>query len=300
MQTKYKQNTPLLSWILLISLSLIWGTSFILIKKGLLIFDPGQVASIRILSAGLFLVPFALARLNRLKRKHILKLLSIGFAGSLIPAYLFATAQTQIDSSIAGVLNALTPLWVIIIGSSLFRQQLNPRTSVGMFIGFTGTALLVLSGSSGVNMVNYYSLFVVAATVCYGFNLNLVKFKLPDLDAVTITSVSLVMVSPFALFHLFFNTDFSNSISMESDVIFAFGALILLGVVGTAVALIIFNNLVQLTDPVFTSSVTYLIPIVAIMWGVIDGERLEILQFAGMGLILAGVFIANKSKQASG
>jgi drug/metabolite transporter (DMT)-like permease len=300
MPSKYKQNTPLLSWTLLIIISLIWGTSFILIKKGLVIFDPGQVASIRILSAGLFLVPFAYARLNRLKRQHILKLLSIGFAGSLIPAYLFATAQTRIDSSIAGILNALTPLWVIIIGSSLFRQPLNLRTSVGMFIGFTGTALLVLSGSAGIEKVNYYSLFVVAATVCYGFNLNLVKFKLPDLDAVTITSVSLVMVSPFALYYLFFNTDFSNRISMESDVILAFGALILLGVVGTAVALIMFNNLVQLTDPVFTSSVTYLIPIVAIMWGIMDGEQLVTLQFAGMGLILVGVFIANRSKQATG
>ncbi len=296
MQSKNQQNTPLLTWALLIILSLIWGTSFILIKKGLVIFDPGQVASIRILSAGLFLVPFAFARLNRLRRHHFLKLVSIGFAGSLIPAYLFATAQTRIDSSIAGVLNAITPLWVIIIGSSLFRQQLNLRISAGMFIGFAGTVLLVLSGSTGVEKVNYYSLFVVAATVCYGFNLNLVKFKLPDLDAVTITSVSLVMVSPFALYYLFFNTDFSNRISMESDVILAFGALILLGVVGTAVALIMFNSLVQLTDPVFTSSVTYLIPIVAIMWGIMDGEQLATWQFAGMGLILVGVFIANKSK----
>ncbi len=296
MQSKLRDPVPLRSWTLLVLLSLIWGTSFILIKKGLVIFDPGQVASIRILSAGLFLVPFAFARLNRLKRKHILKLVSIGFAGSLIPAYLFATAQTRIDSSIAGVLNALTPLWVIIIGSSLFRQQLNLRISAGMFIGFGGTALLVLSGSTGVENVNYYSLFVVAATVCYGFNLNLVKFKLPDLDAVTITSVSLVMVSPFALLYLFFNTDFSNRISMESDVILAFGALILLGVVGTAIALIMFNNLVQLTNPIFTSSVTYLIPIVALAWGIFDGEQLSSLQIGGMGLILVGVFIANKSK----
>lgn len=284
------------SWTLLILLSLIWGTSFILIKKGLVVFDPGQVASIRILSAGLFLIPFAFARLNRLKRRHVLKLLSIGFAGSLIPSFLFATAQTRIDSSIAGVLNALTPLWVIIIGSSIFGRQLNLRTSAGMLIGFTGTALLVLSGSEGIEKINYYSLFVVAATVCYGFNLNLVKYKLPDLDAVTITSVSLVMVSPIALYYLLFNTDFSNTVSTEPGVIFAFGALIILGVIGTAVALIIFNNLVQITDPVFTSSVTYFIPIVAIMWGIMDGEQLFPLQFTGMGLILVGVFIANKSK----
>lgn len=285
-----------LAWVLLLVLSIIWGSSFILIKKGLVYFDPNQVASLRILSASVILFPFAIVRLKRVKKAHVWSLISVGFAGSLLPAFLFSIAQTKLDSSSAGVLNALTPLWVIILGVSLFHQKVKGQTLVGMALGFIGSALLVLLGSNTINGMNYYGLLVLGATICYGFNLNLIKYKLQDLDAVTITSVSLIIVGPMAFGILFFFTDFTNTFSLEKAIFLSFSGIVFLGVMGTAVALIIFNNLVQITTPIFTSSVTYFIPIVAIIWGVLDGETITGFQAMGMGLILLGVFIANKSK----
>ncbi len=286
-----------LAWILLGIISVIWGSSFILIKKGLLYFEPEQVASLRILSAAVFLTIPAILRLKRVKRKHIGSLISIGFAGSLIPAFLFSFAQTKIDSSSAGVLNAITPLWVIILGFVIFSQRVKWQTIVGLLIGFGGTIILVTSGVGSTGF-NVYALLVVGATVCYGFNLNLIKYKLPDLDAISITSVSLVIVGPIALVFLFTATDFVGVVNPDPPFLWALGAVVLLGVLGTAIALTLFNKLVHITSPVFASSVTYLIPIVAIMWGVLDGETITLVQYIGMGLILVGVFVSNKSKRS--
>lgn len=283
-----------LAWGLLLFLSLIWGSSFILIKKGLIAFDAGQVGSLRIIAAAVFLLPFAIQRMKRAKRKHFVVLLTLGFTGSLIPAFLFAMAQTRIDSAIAGVLNAITPFWVIMLGALFFYQKINLRIAIGLFVGFAGTTLLVIAGKEGLGNVNLYGLFVIAATVCYGLNLNLIKFKLSELDAITITSVSLVMTGPIAILYLLVSTDFMSIIGTGDQVMTSFGAVVLLGVLGTAVALVLFNKLVLIKSPVFASSVTYLIPVVAVAWGIIDGEKIVSGQLMGMGLILAGVFIANR------
>lgn len=283
-----------LAWGLLLFLSLIWGSSFILIKKGLIAFDAGQVGSLRIIAAAVFLLPFAIQRMKRAKRKHFVVLLTLGFTGSLIPAFLFAMAQTRIDSAIAGALNAITPFWVIMLGALFFYQKINLRIAIGLFVGFAGTTLLVIAGKEGLGNVNLYGLFVIAATVCYGLNLNLIKFKLSELDAITITSVSLVMTGPIAILYLLVSTDFMSIIGTGDQVMTSFGAVVLLGVLGTAVALVLFNKLVLIKSPVFASSVTYLIPVVAVAWGIIDGEKIVTGQLMGMGLILAGVFIANR------
>lgn len=283
-----------LAWGLLLFLSLIWGSSFILIKKGLIAFDAGQVGSLRIIAAAVFLLPFAIQRMKRAKRKHFVVLLTLGFTGSLIPAFLFAMAQTRIDSAIAGALNAITPFWVIMLGALFFYQKINLRIAIGLFVGFAGTTLLVIAGKEGLGNVNLYGLFVIAATVCYGLNLNLIKFKLSELDAITITSVSLVMTGPIAILYLLASTDFMSIIGTGDQVMTSFGAVVLLGVLGTAVALVLFNKLVLIKSPVFASSVTYLIPVVAVAWGIIDGEKIVTGQLMGMGLILAGVFIANR------
>jgi drug/metabolite transporter (DMT)-like permease len=292
-----KAGTPTtFSWIILTVLAIMWGSSFILIKRGLDSFDPGTVAALRITSASLFLSFVAIRKIKLVKGRHIWKLITVGFVGSFIPAFLYAKAQTQIDSGVAGVLNAVTPLWVIIIGIVAFRQKITLRIFLGMFIGFAGTVWLVLAGSGGNMLVNYYALFIIVATICYGINLNLIKFKLADLDAFTITSVSLAFVGPLAIAFLFLQTDFMIVLGDDPGAWWSFGAVCLLGIMGTAIALVIFNKLVQVTNPVFASSVTYLIPIVAVIWGILDGEKLLAGQFAGMLLILAGVFIANRKK----
>lgn len=294
MKIRQQVGTKSFSWIILIVLALMWGSSFILIKRALISLQPGAVGALRILSASIFLLIPALTKLGNIKSKHILTLLTVGFAGSFLPAFLFAKAQTQLESAVAGVLNAVTPLWVIVIGILAFNQKITVRIFLGMTIGFAGTAWLVLAGSEGNILINIYALLIVGATVCYGVNVNLIKFKLSDLDALTITSVSMAFVGPIAAAFLFFETDFIFVMNNDPHAWWSLGAAVLLGIMGTAIALVIFNKLVQITNPIFASSVTYLIPIVALIWGVIDGEKLFVGQIAGMALILAGVFIANR------
>lgn len=292
------QKTPLKAWGLLITLSLIWGSSFILIKKGLVGLEPMEVGSIRILSASLFLLPFALRKFRKIRREHIKYLISVGFVGSFIPAFLFAIAQTRLESSITGVLNALTPIFTILVGLIFYHQKQRPQVFVGVVVGFIGTTALVLAGSGG-NMTdfNFYALFVVAATVMYALNTNIIKYHLLDLKALTITSVSLSFVGPLAAIQLLLFTDYPTKLMHVEGTLMATTFILVLGVVGTAIALLIFNRLVSLTDPVFTSSVTYIIPVVAICWGLFDGEVLLLSHVLGIGGILVGVYIANTSRR---
>ncbi len=292
-----EKSPSVLAWSMLILLSLIWGSSFILIKRGLEVFTPIELGSLRIASASLFLAPIAISRFYRIKRNHLALLFIIGLMGSLLPAFFFAIAQTRLNSSLTGVLNALTPLFVLMMGIFFFKQKYVPGKLVGMIIGFAGTVALILSGSSGqFSNFNYYALFVVLATIFYGVNLNVIKYYLADLKALTITSVSLLFMGPLAGMVLFGFTPFMNTMQYTEGAWLAFGYVMTLGVVGTALALIIFNNLVQMTTPVFTSSVTYIIPIVAVIWGVVDGEELYLVHYISMAAILAGVYLVNRKR----
>ena len=286
------------SWLLLILLALIWGSSFILIKKALQVFSPGEVGAFRIVTAGLVMLPLSMPRLKELNRQQVKYLIIIGLVGSFIPAFLFAKAQTQLSSSLTGVLNALTPLMVIVIGSLLFGSRISSRNAWGLVIAFIGVGILVLfQSNNGWNVfsgINYYAFFVLAATVCYGFNVNIIKYKFVQLKPVAITAISLMMVLPVAAIYLFAYTQFSFKMVHAPGGWLAAGYITLLGVVGTALALIIFNVMVKLVSPVFASSVTYLIPIVAIFWGVIDGETLLLWHYVGILTVIFGVWIGNK------
>lgn len=292
------QNQRWIAWAMLSLLALIWGSSFILIKKGLVVYSAGEVGALRIVSAALFLVPVSLPQLRKLSRRHIGWLFFSGLIGSLIPAFLFAEAQTQLSSAVTGVLNALTPLFVLIVGVILFRQKINRESILGLIIGFAGTAILILAGSdNGLGGINLYALLVILATFCYGNNLNVIKFYLQDLRPLVITSVSLLFVGFMAGTYLFAATDFTHKLMHEEGALLATASIVTLGVVGTAMALILFNMLVKLTSPLFTSSVTYLIPIVAVVWGVLDGENLSIWHFVGMITVIMGVYMANRKKK---
>jgi drug/metabolite transporter (DMT)-like permease len=291
------QKKPIKAWGLLILLSLIWGSSFILIKKGLNGLTPMEVGSLRIFSAALFLLPFALKNLHKIKRHQVKYLISVGLVGSFFPAFLFAIAQTRLESSITGVLNALTPLFTVLIGTFLYQKTQPARVFIGILVGFVGTAVLITAGSGGdISDFNFYALFVVLATIFYAFNVNIIKSHLQDLRSMTITSISLLIVGPLATIQLFFFTDFPNKIMVVEGTVQATLFIIVLGVVGTALALIIFNKLVNITDPVFTSSVTYIIPIVSVVWGVLDGEVLLTSHGIGIAAILVGVYIANRQQ----
>jgi drug/metabolite transporter (DMT)-like permease len=281
--------------VLLVLLSLIWGTSFILMKRGLTVFSPGEVGSIRVIAAAIFLLPFAIIRLKDLTGIHILKLLASGLMGIFFPAFLFATAQTQLDSSVSGILNSLTPICTLIIGVLLFKQPFRSQSLLGIVIGLIGTIILIFANYGGaVGGLNLFALLVIVACVLYAMNLNFVKYKISDLPALTITSVSILLISPAALSYLLTFTDFTTKVTTHPQAITALGYVVLLGAMSTSVATILFNHLVKISNPLFTSSVTYIIPIVAVGWGLLDGEQLLPGHFLGMLAIIGGVYLANK------
>jgi drug/metabolite transporter (DMT)-like permease len=283
--------------LLLLLLTMIWGTSFILIKKGLIALSPGEVASLRVTSASLFLLPMALTKLKGLSRADYVKLFLSGFIGIFVPAFLFALAETKISSSVAGIVNCLTPIWTMVIGTFFFQQRFHGYAIVGTLIGFAGTIILILSKAEGtLGSIDWYVLLIVLACLFYGTNLNLIKYKIQDLRSLTITSVSVLLIGPLAAVYLFGFTDFTHKLATVDEAWPSVGFVILLGCMGTAVATVLFNKLVKISTPLFTSSVTYFIPIVAVMWGVLDNERLYLGHYLGMITIIAGVYMANRKR----
>lgn len=280
---------------LLIVLALIWGTSFILIKQGLKVFSPDEVGALRVSSAAVFLLPAAFVRLRELTKEHYLKLFLSGMAGIFIPAFLFANAQTNMDSSVAGIMNTLTPIFTLIIGAFIFNQKFKNTAIIGILLGFLGAVILMFARAGGqLGSLNFYALLIVIACIFYAINVNLIKYKITDLKALTITSGSLLMIGPFALIYLFGFTDFVHKVQHETGGWQAAGFIVLLGCASTAIATVLFNKLVKISTPIFASSVTYIMPIVAVGWGLVDGETLGFGHLFGMIAITAGVYLANR------
>ncbi len=292
---KMRDHPKFLPVVLLLLLSLIWGTSFILIKQGLKVFAPDEVGALRVTAACLFLLPFAVTRLRELSKEDYFKLFVSGLMGIFFPAFLFAWAQTRLESSLAGILNTLSPLWTMILGALLFKQRFTGYTIVGIIISFGGAIILTLSRSSGsINGFNMYGLLIVIACALYGANLNWLKFKIHNLGSITITSVALLLIGPLAAVYLFGFTGFTSKLVEVPGAWQAFGFVVVLALMSTAVANLIFTKLVKISTPLFASSVTYIMPIVAVIWGVLDGEQLLIGHFIGMIAILGGVYLANR------
>lgn len=282
-----------LKWVLLSILSLIWGSSFILIKKGLIGLTPIQLGSLRIIFAGLFLILVGFKSLSKISFQQWKFIALTALFGTFIPAYLFAIAQTEIDSSVSSILNSLTPLNTLVIGSLAFGLQFRRNQIIGVIIGLIGSALLILNGAMNHPEQNYYyALLVIIASVCYATNVNLVKKHLSGMAPLSITTGNfLVMLLPATLILYF--TDFLDVVSMpqvQHSMLF----IVILGVIGTGIANIIFFKLIQLSSPVFATSVTYLIPIVAFFWGLLDNEMLTPIQFFGAFIILIGVYLSAK------
>jgi drug/metabolite transporter (DMT)-like permease len=292
-----KDNQALASWSLLILLAIVWGSSFILMKKGLIAFAPAEVAGIRILSASIFLFPVAWKNLRHIKKNQWFFLFISGFFGSLIPAFLFPLAQTRIDSGVTGILNALTPLFTILLGALFFHVKFNIRIIAGILIGFLGSVLLILAGGPGFTLkINKFAFFIILATLFYGLNVNILKYYLAGIKPLQIASVSMLLIGPFALFYLIVFSDAGLHLMNNQSGVISLLYIVILGVVGTAIAMALFNKLIKNTNTVFASSVTYLIPIVAVIWGIVDSERLFFQHYFGMAAIIIGVLIANKGR----
>lgn len=281
------------NWLVFALLSLVWGSSFVLMKEGLRSFSPYQVASLRMLFAGLVLVPFAIKALPQIPKEKMGLVLISGVAGNFIPAFLFCIAETQIDSSLAGILNSLTPLFTILVGISFFKVQTNITKIIGVIIGFIGLCFLFAAGKDMSLRNMSYAGLVLMATLFYGINVNMVGRYLQNIGALNIASVAfsfLVLPSAAILFFTgYFNNNFTNQTVIQSTLASA-----VLGIVGTSLASILFYYLIKRAGVIFGSLVTYGIPIVAVCWGMVYGEKITPMQYVWMGVILIGVFIANR------
>lgn len=286
-------KNKLINWLLFTILSLIWGSSFILMKEGMKTLTPYHVASIRILSAGLVLIPFAYKAVKAIPANKVILVILSGLLGSFFPAYFFCIAETKIDSSLAGILNALTPLFTIVLGISFFQLKANTQKIVGVLIGFAGLCLLI-SPKGGFGFEQFtYTLFVLLATVFYGINVNIVGRHMQGVGSLNIAALAFVFLVIPTLVILYFTGYFALPLTRK-DVMISTLASSVLGVFGTAIASILFYMLVKRAGTLFASMVTYGIPFIAVMWGVIGGETVTLVQVGCLGIILAGVYLVNK------
>ena len=284
-------------WVYLITLSLIWGSSFILIKKSLIGLSPLQVGSLRIVfsSIMIFLIAF-----NKIKTIHKDKWKWIAVSaviGTFLPAFLFAFAETQIDSAVAAILNSLVPMNTVLIGLAVFKISTTKTQSLGVIIGFIGTAVLIISGSDLNPDQNYlYSGLVIICSILYATNVNLIKKHLFDVNAVAIAAGQFFVIFVPSIIVLvysgFFDLEFRNNDLLYDSLLYV----LLLSFFGTAMAKILFNKLIQISSPVFASSVTYSMLIVSVLWGMLDGELFNINQAVATILIIIGVYLSNKKK----
>lgn len=289
-----KIDSKLDHWIILIMLSIIWGSSFMLIKRGLDAFSYEQVATLRIFTAFIFLTVLGRKFYTNFPTKKLWPLFLTGFIGNGIPPFLFSKAQTYLDSGIVGILNVLTPLFTIFIGILFYNLKVKIVNYLGIALGIIGTIYLLLPQTEQLDdKTLYYSLIAILGTACYGWSANIIKAHLEELDAIQITTISFSFVGPWAGIYLLCG-DFLEIMQNHPKAISSFSYIAILAIMGSALSVIAFNKLIKMTGPLFATSCTYIIPIVAIIWGVSDKEIINKHDIIGFVIILGGIYLVNK------
>ncbi len=298
MITPPQTQTPLV-WGLLALLALVWGSSFILIKKSLLVYSVTEVAAGRVFLAFAFFLPILLKSHKSIPRPLLGYFFLSGLLGYFLPAFLIAFATTQISSALAGTLNALSPMFTMIIGVLFFTQRSTRLQTIGLLIALGGAMMLVFTrnGSMSLTGINSYALLAVLATVCYGTNINLVARHFGGLPPLVSTAWIFAGVGPLS-FGILLATDFFPKMSNPDNLLPSL-FMICLGVLASGLMSVLFNRVIQLSSAVFAASVTYLMPIVALSWGLLDHESVGLLQWIGTGIILVGVYLINRRKSSS-
>ena len=284
---------------ILLILALIWGSSFILMKKGLESFNFVQVGALRIFAAAVFLLLISFRRLKRVKKEHIKSLVVVGVFGNLLPAFLFTKAQTGINSSLAGILNSLTPVFVLLIGILFYKSKVGYLNMAGLLVALIGSVGIIYKPD--IFMLtdkSYYAVFIIVATFFYGISTNEIKYKLSGLDGLTMSVAAFTMILPAAAVYLFWDTTFLST-AVKSENLYALGAILILALFSSAIAVPVYNLLIKSTSAIFASSVTYLIPVVAIFWGIADNETLTLFQLFCIVVVLIGVYLVNKKKSGA-
>ena len=284
----------LLNWLILLLLGLVWGSSYILIKKGLIAFDPVQLACLRVSLSGLAFFPMYLIYRKKINWRNWKYFLVVGLGGTFIPAFLYALAQTKLNSSLTGVLGALTPLNTILIAVLFFHVKARRNEWLGVILGLIGALVLILWGSA-IDMSNslFYGSLVFIATACYGISSNTVKAKLQEVNPLALSSAAFMLIVPPALL-LLPVIGVQDVVNHHPQGWSSLGYITLLSLLGTVMASVLFFYLVQRTNPIFASTVSYLIPMIALGWGQLDGEAISLIHLIGMVIILYGVYITRK------
>ncbi|TAE50783.1 MAG: DMT family transporter [Bacteroidetes bacterium] len=283
-------------WLLFAFLALVWGSSFILMKRGLEAFSPLQIAAIRMTVAAVILLPFVIRNYRPLTRKEWIAVAVVGIFGNGLPAFFFPLAETRISSAGAGILNSLSPLFVLVLGALFFRRPFSSRQLAGIGFGFGGALMLMLSadGQTDIFSQAFYSLIIVFSTIGYGLSTIVTKTYLSEQPATVVPGLALLMVSiPYSIY-LFGFSHIGEVMNTDPEAWASLGYVMILGAVGTALALVLFYRLIQQGDPVLAASVTYVIPIVAVGWGLLDKESFNFRQVIGMLLILVGLWLVNR------
>lgn len=289
-------SLSLRKWGTLVILSLIWGSSYILIKKGLTGLTPIQLGSLRVIVTTIIIAPIGYQKIKHIPKQKMKWVALSAFVGSFFPAYLFAFAETEISSSITAVIVSLTPLFTLLISVFVFGEELLKKQVLGVLIGFTGIIVLINNElfSSSFNIL--YIMFIVLAAFCYAVNANVLKYKLSNIPALGIVFMSFLFMFIPAFIILCFSdfpfSDFTSDPLIIESIIY----IIILALFGTAIAKVLYIKLLAISTPVFSVSTTYLMPVVAIFWGLLDGEEFKLTQFTGTAIILLGVYLVTKKK----
>jgi drug/metabolite transporter (DMT)-like permease len=286
------KNPAFTKWIILAILSLIWGSSFILIKKGLTGFGFMEAASIRLMAGGAVFLPVALMQYSKIPRDRWPYLVLITFIGMFIPAFLFCLAQQHVQSAVAGMLNALTPIFTLVFSMFLFKTSHKPTQIIGLLLGLASAVMLIVERSDSALTLNMYAGLIVIATVCYGLNINIVKQFLNEVPSLAISSVSVAMGGLLAFLFIFLPR--YENYAMTEERWLPLAALVFLGIFSTAMAQVLFYKLIKETSAIFASSTTYIMPIVAVMWGLLDGEVFHLVHAIGIVGILTAVVLIRK------
>lgn len=284
-------------WIYLAVLSLIWGSSFILIKKGLTGFGYVEAATIRLMSAALVFCPWGFYLVRTIPRKKLSLVFLTSVLSMFIPSYLFCIAQQQVSSSVAGMLNALTPLCTFIVAVFMFKRPFSKLQVVGLILGFIASAILMFNTSTTVLAINPYALFIVLATIGYGFHINFVSHYLSDVPSLSISAVAVTMAGLLAFCFVYIPTH--EKYQFTPDNFNALVCLLILGVFGTAIAQFLNNKIIAISSSLFASTSTYVIPIVAVFWGINDGEQLTWVHLLSMIGVLAAIIFIRQDKKLS-
>ena len=285
-------------WLYLFLLSLIWGSSYILIKRGLVGLSPIELGSARIVISTIFLLILGYKSLKCLSRYHWKWLIITGFLGTFFPSFFFAFSQQHIDSSVAAILNSLTPIFTVLVGITLFATRMLARQYLGVFLGFAGSLGLVWGGAQiNPNQPVGYVLLIIIASMCYAINIHFLKHKLANVSPMAMTLGNFIAILPPALIMMFFSDFFSLQNLQKPELITSLSYVAILAFFGTAIAKVMFNRFVKMASTVFVSSVTYTLPIVALFWGTLDGEKISDFQLMATALILVGVSLAHKTKK---